>query len=227
MLVATRRLTDRILDLDTLEVLERIAEAGSLSRAAEDLGVTQQAVSARLRVAERAIGQPLVRRSPTGSLMTDAGRLVLELAGPVLEASRRLEAGAAALRQPTGSLVLAASQTIAELLLPRWLLEFRQRTPEVSVQLIAGNSATVTELVRSGAAQLGFVETPASTATLSSDVVTEDELAVVVAPDHPWARAARRKFCIAGKIDPASSMSDASRSRTRARSSSNRNGLGM
>ncbi|PPH42778.1 LysR family transcriptional regulator [Rathayibacter sp. AY1C9] len=188
--MATRRLTDRILDLDTLEVLERIAEAGSLSRAAEALGVTQQAVSARLRVAERAIGQPLVRRSPTGSLMTDAGRLVLELAGPVLEASRRLEAGAAALRQPTGSLVLAASQTIAELLLPRWLLEFRQRTPEVSVQLIAGNSATVTELVRSGAAQLGFVETPASTATLSSDVVTEDELAVVVAPDHPWARAA-------------------------------------
>ena len=142
--MATRRLTDRILDLDTLEVLERIAEAGSLSRAAEALGVTQQAVSARLRVAERAIGQPLVRRSPTGSLMTDAGRLVLELAGPVLEASRRLEAGAAALRQPTGSLVLAASQTIAELLLPRWLLEFRQRTPEVSVQLIAGNSATVT-----------------------------------------------------------------------------------
>ncbi|REC97861.1 molybdate transport repressor ModE-like protein [Microbacterium sp. AG157] len=188
--MATRRLTDRILDLDTLEVLQRIAEAGSLSRAAEALGVTQQAVSARLRVAERAIGQPLVHRSTAGSLMTDTGRILLELASPVLEASRHLEAGVAALREPTGSLVVAASQTIAELLLPRWLLGFRQRTPDVRVRLIAGNSATALELVRSGVAQLGFIETPTAAAELSSSVITEDELAIVVAPDHPWARTA-------------------------------------
>ncbi len=48
---------------DTLEVLAGIAETGSLTRAAEALGVTQQAVSARLRVAERATGQPLVHRT--------------------------------------------------------------------------------------------------------------------------------------------------------------------
>ncbi|MFX5684454.1 LysR family transcriptional regulator, partial [Acinetobacter baumannii] len=58
--MATRRLTDRHLDLDTLEVLERVAHTGSLSRAAESLGITQQAVSARVRVAERLVGQPLV-----------------------------------------------------------------------------------------------------------------------------------------------------------------------
>lgn len=105
LLVALRRLTDRILDLDTLEVLVRVAETGSLTRAAEVLGVTQQAVSARLRAAEQATGQPLAHRTASGTALTDAGRVVLGLAVPVLEASRRLEAGVAALREPAGSLV--------------------------------------------------------------------------------------------------------------------------
>lgn len=186
-----RQLTDRLLDLDTLEVLERIAEAGSLSRAAEVLGVTQQAVSARLRVAERAVGRLLVRRSPSGSVMTETGRVLLGLAGPVLDASRRLEVGVSALLQPNGSLVVAASQTIAELLLPSWLLEFQRRKPDVVVRLVAGNSAAATDLVRSGAADLAFIEAPTAAPELSSSVITEDELVVVAAPTHPWAGAAR------------------------------------
>lgn len=188
--MATRRLTDRTLDLDTLDVLERIAETGSLSRAADTLGITQQAVSARLRGAERAVGQPLVRRTTAGSAMTDTGRLLLGLAEPVLEAARRLEAGLSALQQHTGSVVVAASQTIAELLLPEWLLEFRARVPETTVRLVAGNSTTVTGLVRSGGAHLGFVETPSAPVGLSSCVITEDELVVVVGPAHPWAGSA-------------------------------------
>ncbi|MGN6409543.1 MAG: helix-turn-helix domain-containing protein, partial [Curtobacterium sp.] len=50
-----RRLSDRTLDLDTLDVLACVAETGSLTRAADVLGVTQQAVSARLRAAERLV----------------------------------------------------------------------------------------------------------------------------------------------------------------------------
>ncbi|WP_284249112.1 LysR family transcriptional regulator [Litorihabitans aurantiacus] len=188
--MTSRRLTDRVLDLDTLEVLDRVAATGSLTRAASELGITQQAVSARVRAAERAVGQPLVDRSVTGSVPTEAGRLVLGLAGPLLEASRRLDAGVAALRRPTGSLVVAASQTVAELLLPGWLLEFRRREPGVGVRLVAGNSAAVLDLVRSGSADLGFTETTDAASDLSCVVVAEDEMAVVVAPGHPWAESA-------------------------------------
>lgn len=188
--MAKRRLTDRTLDLDTLEVLERIAETGSLSRAADDLGVTQQAVSARVRVAEGAVGQALVSRSSSGSVLTETGRFLLGLAAPVLQASRRLESSVAALRQPGGGLVVAASQTIAELLVPDWLMTFQQHVPESTVRLVAGNSATVTDLVRTGAADVGFVEAPTVPSGLSSSVVAEDELVVVVAPGHPWAAAA-------------------------------------
>nr|WP_217271162.1 LysR family transcriptional regulator [Frigoribacterium sp. VKM Ac-2836] len=180
-------MTDRTLDLDTLEVLERVAETGSISRAASALGVTQQAVSGRVRAAERAVGQPLVRRSTEGSAMTDTGRLLLDLGRPVLEASRRFEEGVAALGDAPDSIVVAASQTIAELFAPSWLREFRRRAPDSSVRLLADNSAAVIALVRSGDADVGFVETPSAPSGLSSTVITEDELVVVVAPDHPWA----------------------------------------
>lgn len=190
VIVATRRLTDRVLDLDTLEVLERIAEVGSLSRAAQALGVTQQAISARLGVAERAIGQPLVSRTASGSTMTDAGRVVLGLASSLLDASRRFEASLAALQQPAGALVVAASQTIAELFLPGWLLQHQGREPGMAVRLVAGNSTAVIDLVRSGAAHLGFIETPSDLVGVSSSIITADELVVVVAPSHPWAHLA-------------------------------------
>ncbi|WP_420367672.1 LysR substrate-binding domain-containing protein [Curtobacterium sp. L1-20] len=188
--MTSRPLTDRALDLDTLVVLERIAETGSISRAADALGVTQQAVSARLRSAEASVGHRLVDRSASGSVLSETGRLVLGLAAPVLEAARRLEAGLVALRQPSGSVVVAASQTIAELLLPEWLLAFRRRFPDGRVRLVAGNSATVDDLVRSGVAGVGFVEGPTVGADVRSRVVGEDELVVVVAPGHPWATAA-------------------------------------
>lgn len=122
--------------------------------------------------------------------MTETGRLLLGLAGPVLDASRRFDVSVEALQQPSGSLVVAASQTIAELLLPGWLLQFQDREPDLSVRLIAGNSAAVADLVRSGAAHVGFIETPAEIVGVSSSVITEDELVVVVAPGHPWADAA-------------------------------------
>lgn len=181
------RLTDRILDLDSLEVLRTVADSGSLSAAAARLRITQQAVSARIAAIERAVGLQLVVRSTSGSHLTDSGSAVLDLGRPVLEASARLEAGVAALRLPAGTITVAASQTIAELLLPDWLLQLRRALPEVTVRLTAGNSSDVLGRVRSGLADLGFVEGPDVPEDLRSVPVADDELTVVVAPFHPWA----------------------------------------
>ena len=186
-MTSNRRITDRTLDLDTIEVLEQVAATGSITRAADSLGVTQQAVSARVRIAERAVGHQLVRRSPSGSSLTETGRFVLGLAQPVLEAADRLDAGVRALQQPSGELVVAASQTIAELMLPDWLLEFQRRAPSVTVRLVAGNSTTVADLVRSGSAHLGFCEGPHAPVGLNTADVASDELAVVTSSTHPWA----------------------------------------
>jgi DNA-binding transcriptional LysR family regulator len=175
------------MDLDTLEVLRAVSTSGSFSTAADALGITQQAVSARIAAAERSVGTELVHRGSSGSRLSPAGQVLLELAEPLLEASDRLEAGLRALSAPAGTVTVASSQTIAEMLVPDWLMRLRSERPEVQVRLIAGNSTDVVTEVRRGRAAVGFVEGPEIPADLRSRVIEVDELVVVVAPGHPWA----------------------------------------
>lgn len=184
-------------DLTGLQLLLAVDVEGSLAAAGAALGMTQQAASARLRAMERQVGAPLVARGRRGSRLTEAGRLVAQWAEPVVSAAAELDAGLAALREDRSrALAVAASQTVAEHLLPRWLvaLQARRRAagqPAVSVRLTTSNSADVAAAVLSGGADVGFVEGPGAPAGLRSRVVARDRLLVVVAPEHPWARRRR------------------------------------
>ena len=167
-------------------------QLGSLSRAAELHGVAQPSASARMRQLERQLGVTLLTRSPAGSMPTATGSLVANWAAQLLTAADELSAGVAALKSGVpGRLVVAASFTIAEYLLPTWLGALRRKQPDVAVELEVVNSTGVLRRVREGSAHLGFIESPGSTGGLSSLEVGADELVVVAAPDHAWAR--RRK----------------------------------
>ncbi len=176
-------------DLDSLALLLEIAQEGSLGRAAVLHGVSQPAVTARLRSMERLVGVALVERSSTGSRLTPAGALVADWARGVLDAADVLAAGIGSLRADAGSrLRVAASLTIAEHLLPFWLARFAEHYPSTTISLDAMNSVQVEVAVLAGSVDLGFVEGPRVAAGLSFQVVARDRLAVVVPPGHPWSR---------------------------------------
>ncbi|MBJ6637982.1 LysR family transcriptional regulator [Streptomyces sp. DHE7-1] len=185
-------LAHRVPDLGALELLLAVARLGSLGAAAREVGITQPAASSRLRSMERQLGVALVDRSPRGSRLTDAGALVTDWARRVVEAAAAFDAGARALRDRRDSrLRVAASMTIAEYLLPGWLLALHAERPDTAVSLLAGNSAKVAELLLDGEADLGFVEGLTIPAGLDSAVIARDRLIVVTAPGHPWARRRR------------------------------------
>lgn len=69
---------DRVPDLDTLALLLEVAATGSLSRAGAAHGLSQPAVSARVRGLERLVGFPVVTRSSRGSRLTPEGALLAE-----------------------------------------------------------------------------------------------------------------------------------------------------
>ncbi|EST21752.1 LysR family transcriptional regulator [Streptomyces roseochromogenus] len=188
----TGSLAHRVPDLAALELLLAVARLGSLGAAAREVGVTQPAASSRIRSMERQLGVALVDRSPRGSRLTDAGALVTDWARRVVEAAAAFDAGAQALRDRRDSrLRVAASMTIAEYLLPGWLLALHAERPDTAVSLLAGNSAKVAELLLAGEADLGFVEGLSVPAGLDSAVIARDHLIVVTAPGHPWARRRR------------------------------------
>ncbi|AOP46773.1 LysR family transcriptional regulator [Streptomyces lydicus] len=182
-------LSHRVPDLGALELLLAVARLGSLGRAARARGISQPAASSRIRSMERQLGVALVERSPRGSRLTDAGALVTDWARRVVEAAEAFDAGAQALRGRRDSrLRVAASMTIAEYLLPGWLIALRAELPGTAVSLLAGNSSVVAERLLAGEADLGFVEGLAVPAGLDGAVIAHDRLVVVAAPSHPWTR---------------------------------------
>ncbi|MFI1258454.1 LysR family transcriptional regulator [Streptomyces netropsis] len=182
-------LAHRVPDLGALELLLAVARLGSLGRAARELGITQPAASSRVRTMERMLGVALVERSPRGSRLTDAGVLVTDWARRIVEAAEAFDAGAQALRGRRDSrLRVAASMTIAEYLLPGWLIALRTSRPGTAVSLFAGNSTAVAERLLAAEADLGFVEGLAVPPGLDGAVIGHDRLVVVTAPGHPWAR---------------------------------------
>ncbi len=182
-------LSSRMPDLRTLELLLAVARRGSLGRAAREAGISQPAASVRMRTLERMAGVPLLERTPRGSVLTPAGVLVTDWARPLLDAADRLDMGLAALREDHYSrLRVEASLTVAEYLLPRWLVALREARPGVAVSLRVGNSADVAARVLAGEADLGFTEGRRAPRGLASAVVAHDRLTVVVAPGHPWSR---------------------------------------
>ncbi|MFB8117625.1 MULTISPECIES: LysR family transcriptional regulator [unclassified Streptomyces] len=186
-------LSYRVPDLGAMVLLLAVARHGSLGRAARDVGISQPAASGRIRSMERQLGVALLDRSPRGSRLTDAGALVTDWARRVVEAAEAFDAGAQALRDRRDSrLRVAASMTIAEYLLPGWLIALRADRPGTAVSLVAGNSAAVALRLLAGEADLGFVEGLSIPEGLDGTVIAHDRLVVVVAPSHPWARRGRR-----------------------------------
>ena len=184
-------------ELSALESLVAVARTGSLKAAAAQLGRTQQALSARVAAIEAQTGVTLVLRTPQGSTLTEAGGIVVEWAARLLDHATEVDAGLATLRQEQRArLRVAASLTIAERLLPGWLVDFNaeSRAPTAVperhsglAELRVGNSGAVADWVRAAQADVGFVEGPNAPTGCHSRVIGHDRLVLVVAPTHPWA----------------------------------------
>ncbi len=180
---------DRVPDLAALRLLLDVAATGSLTRAAAAHGVSQPAASARIAGMERLLGFPVLVRGSTGSRLTPQGALVADWARDLLASAAAFDAGAASLRADRDvRLRVAASLTVAEHLLPRWLVTLAAEHPDTVVSLDAMNSAAVARAVLDRDADLGFVEGPSVPPGLHSRTVARDRLLVVVPRGHPWTR---------------------------------------
>jgi DNA-binding transcriptional LysR family regulator len=167
--------------------LAALAAEGSIGAAARVVGMAQPNASRLLEQMERQAGFPLARRTPQGTRLTDRGRVIAGLAAEVVGAAENVGRAVGALEGGRGTLHLCASLTVAEHLMPGWLAAAQQRLDGVSTTLDVGNSDEVFDRLRSGAADLGFVEGPTVQTGFRYLDVGRDELVVVVRPDHPWA----------------------------------------
>src|ERR1051326_1843997 len=174
-----------------IEGFLEVARFGSVSRAAEALYVTQPTLTARLHALERELGERLFIRGRQGMRLTDAGRAFLpyaERAVRALRDGRRAidEVGSAA----AGQLLLAAAPAVSTYVLPAALERFVGDHPRVEVVVRTGHSEDVLQMVLRDEVQVGLgraLQHP----EVELKAFHEEELVLVVAPDHPFVRQAR------------------------------------
>lgn len=135
--------------LSELELFVETAESGSLTRAAEQLGLSNSAASRQLRSLETRLGARLVQRTTRRLHLTETGSVFLQRAKLVLESLREAEAEAGeASANPTGLLRVTASLSFCVQHIAPLLRDFMQRCPKLAIEVIAANRYQ--DLIESG-----------------------------------------------------------------------------
>ena len=179
--------------LDQLRILKAIAAEGSFKRAADSLYVSQPAVSLQVQNLEKQLNVPLFDRGGRRAQLTEAGHLLLNYGEKIITLCQETCRAIEDLQNlQGGTLIVGASQTTGTYLLPRMLGLFRQKYPDVSVQLQVHSTRRTSWAVANGQVDLAIIggEVPAELQdTLKIIPYAEDDLALILPVSHLLAKA--------------------------------------
>ena len=178
--------------LDQLRILKAIAAEGSFKRAADSLYVSQPAVSLQVQNLEKQLNVPLFDRGGRRAKLTEAGHLLLSYGEKIIALCQETCRAIEDLQNlQGGTLIVGASQTTGTYLIPRMIGLFRQKYPDVSVQLQVHSTRRTSWGVANGQVDLAIIggEVPAELQeTLRIIPYAEDELALILPSFHPLAQ---------------------------------------
>ena len=171
-----------------LKVFRVVAEHLNFRRAAEELLLTQPAVTQQIKALEEEYGIPLFDRSggkitltPSGAALRPFANLLKEITDDAYVAVARASGKLA------GQLAIGASQTIGQYLLPALIAGFLRENPRISISAISGNTDEVLEALIAHQIELALIEGPAMRKDVHVEPFMEDHLVLVVPASHEWA----------------------------------------
>ncbi|WP_250534948.1 LysR family transcriptional regulator [Caballeronia sp. AZ10_KS36] len=180
--------------LHQLRLFVTLARYRSFTRAGDEFGITQSAVSRSIRELEDEIALRLFDRTTRQVTLTDTGRKLLARIAPLveeLEATLRPRADAQA---GQGIVNMASSCGLTASVLPALLASCKERLPDVSITVMDRPQNAVLQLVRSGEAEIGVVIAPDNLDELAFEPLFADGFAAVVGASHRLADAARLEW---------------------------------
>lgn len=172
-----------------LKVFQSVARNLSFTQSAQELFISQPAVTKHIHELETQYGVALFERRGNRISLTEAGRVFLKHTERIVEDYRQLDFAMNSLcRQVAGELRLGASTTIAQYVLPVVLARFVERHPQVKVSLFNGNSREVIAALENHTIDLGLVEGRIHQPHLKYTHFLDDELVAVVSSKNPLAK---------------------------------------
>jgi DNA-binding transcriptional LysR family regulator len=172
-----------------LKVFRIVAEMLNYRRAADELHLTQPAVTAQIRSLEDSLGIALFDRIGRDTSLTPAGVTLLGYVRKIEAITNEAVAALAPFGGQEGvELSIGASHTVAVHLLPKLLPNFLREWPTLHVHIVGGSTTEILQALTSHQIRVGLIEAPAHRPDLKIEAFAEDELALIVRPDHPWAK---------------------------------------
>jgi LysR family transcriptional regulator, regulator for metE and metH len=177
------------LEVRHLQLVSAVADVGSLTRAGDRLHLTQSALSHQLRDIESRLGTALFLRVGKRLVLTPAGERLLASARDVLDRLQRTERDIREMgRERAGLLRLTTECYTCYHWLPALLTRYRRRFPRVEVRIDVEATRRPFEMLLAGRIDLALVSSPVRDRRLVVTPIFEDELVVIAAPSHPFAR---------------------------------------
>ena len=173
--------------LRQLKVFEAVANHLSFSRAAEELHLTQPAVSMQVQALAEQAGLPLFEQMGKKIFLTSAGEEVLRHARRITQQLREAEEAVAAIRGAKGGRLILGVVSTAKYFAPRLLVTFQERYPESELKLRVHNRETVVRLLEENQIDLAMMGVPPKDFETVAYPVADQPHVIVAAPGHPLA----------------------------------------
>jgi DNA-binding transcriptional LysR family regulator len=172
-----------------VRTLQHVVRRGSFSRAAEDLRLSQPAVSLHVRQLEERVGLPLLERVGKRTFATRAGEILLEHAERAFDEIEAARQALEALRGVVaGRLRLGTGATASIHLLPTLFRRLRAHHPALELVVVTGNSAEMAAAVLANQLDLALVTLPVSSRSLAVAPLGVDQLVAIAPGGRPWRR---------------------------------------
>ncbi len=173
--------------LHQLRIFRAVAHHRNLSRAAEEVHLSQPAVSMQMTALQEALGVALVETIGRRLHLTEAGELLSQYASRLLGLAEEAEVALGDLRAGTGRVRFGASSTPGVYVLPEILAAFERANPNVRLHFEVSNSGDIERRVAVNALDFGVTGGAVTFPGVTAEPWGTDELAVVVGPGHAWA----------------------------------------
>jgi DNA-binding transcriptional LysR family regulator len=184
-----------VMEMAQLEYFSSVVQEKSFSKAADKVFRTQPAVSIAIRRLEEEIGLPLLDRTQKSPVLTEAGQIVYDYAQRILDL--RDQVGQAIAEMQTlkkGRVRVGANESTSLYLLPELILTFRERHPEVKVEIFRQVSHRLPREVLDRNLDFALMASEPEDRDIEAFPVLKDELALIMSPKHPLATRASIKI---------------------------------
>jgi DNA-binding transcriptional LysR family regulator len=178
----------RNVSLRQLSLFVAVARHLSFARAAEELHLSQPAVSMQIKELEAAVELPLFERAGRATRLTMPGEYLLVYAKRVLATMKEAGDAMAKLRKVQGGSITIGMVSTAEYFLPRMLARFRAQHPAVEMRLRVGNRESLSKLLHDNEVDLAVMGRPPRELDTRAEPFAANPLGIIAAPEHPLAR---------------------------------------